>query len=361
MSWSFQIFKIFGIPVRIHLLFLMLLVFVFLSPGDIYGVNRWEAVLFIIALFACVVVHELAHSLMARKYGIPVRYIILLPIGGVSVMERMPDDPQEELEVALVGPLSSIVLAGLFGVLAYVLAGDLAALRNVAASGLTAFLARLMWINLILAGFNLIPAFPVDGGRVLRALLAFHMDYADATHTAAVIGQGFAILLGFIGLFHNWWLILIAIFVYMGASAEDTQVRVRHILREVPAWQAMVREFRTLDINDTLADAFAYASHSFQHDFPVLQAGRLVGMITRQGLISGMQTEGGHTTVGAVMIADPCQVGPNDSLADVFQQISSGNCPIAAVVDNGQLVGLITPESVNQYLLALAYQRRPQT
>lgn len=361
MTWSFQIGKLFGIPLRVHITFFLLIVLVAATPASVYGMGRLAGVGFVIALFACVIIHELAHSLVARKYGVPVRYIILLPIGGISMMERMPDDPHQEFNVAVVGPLASLAVALVLGGAVYAAAGSLEPFLSPWHGGVVPFVARLAWINVVLAGFNLIPAFPVDGGRVLRALLAFHMDYAAATHTAAVIGQGLAIALGIFGLLgQNWFLVIIAVFIYMGASAEDTQVRVRRTLSEVPAWQAMVNDFRSLDKDDTLAEAFQYASHSYQHDFPVVDEGQLVGLVTRQALISGMQDRGGETTVAEVMVGNPCRVGPNDSLANVFQEISTGTCPVAAVVDQARLVGLVTPESVNQYLMALAYQRRGQ-
>lgn len=359
MTWSFQIGSLFGIPLRIHLTFFLLLFFVAISPTDSHGMGGLTGATFVAALFACVVVHELAHSLVARHYGVPVKYIILLPIGGISMMEKMPDNPREEFNVALVGPLMSLALALVIGAIVFATGGGEAFRHPWAIAGPN-FLARLAWLNLILAGFNLLPAFPTDGGRVLRAFLALHMDYAKATHAAAVIGQGLALLLGFIGLFSNFWLVLIAIFVYMGASAEDTQVRLRKALHEIPAQNAMISDFRSLDRNTTLAEAFRYASHSYQHDFPVLDNGVLAGLVTRQGLITGMEQRGGEAPVSDVMVANPCRVSPVDSLSAVYEAISTGACPIAAVTDGTRLVGLITPESVSQYLLATAYQRRPQ-
>ncbi|MCE5239416.1 site-2 protease family protein [bacterium] len=360
MTWSFQIGKLFGIPLRIHVTFFLLLLLVAAPTQAMSGMGRVSGVLFVVALFACVIIHELAHSLMARKYGVPVRYIILLPIGGVAMMERMPDDPHQELNVAVVGPLASLAIAVVLSAIVFVMGGNVQTFLSPLHAGGASFVARLAWVNIMLAGFNILPAFPMDGGRVLRALLAFHMDYAAATHTAAIVGQTLAIVGGVFAFFtHEWFLVLIALFIYMGATSEDTQVRVRRTLREVPAWQAMVNDFRALDKDDTLAEAFQYAGHSYQHDFPVVDEGHLVGLVTRHALIAGMQEHGGDTTVAEVMVGDPCRVGPNDSLADVFQEISTGACPVAAVVDEGRMVGLVTPESVNQYLMALAYQRRP--
>lgn len=358
MTWSFQIGSLFGIPLRIHLTFFLLLFLVAQTPPQ-YGMGGATGVIFVLALFACVVVHELAHSLVARHYGVPVRYIILLPIGGVSMMEKMPDNPHEEFNVAVVGPLMSLALAVVLGGIAFVSGGGQAFLHPLAVISGANFLARLAWLNLILAGFNLLPAFPTDGGRVLRAFLAMHMDYAVATHTAAVIGQGMAILLVGAGLLlSNFWLILIAVFVYMGAGAEDTQVRLRKALQDIPATNAMISDFRSLDRGTTLAEAFTHASHSYQHDFPVLDNGQLVGIVTRQGLITGMERRGGDTSVGEVMVANPCRVSPTESLSAIYQEISTGACPIAAVTEGDRLVGLVTPESVSQYLLSTAYQRR---
>ena len=359
MTWSFQIGRAFGIPLRVHLTFFLLLLYLAIFSSADSGMRGAAGMIFIVGLFACVVIHELAHSLVARHYGIPVRYIILLPIGGISMMEKMPDKPHEEFNVAVVGPLTSLALALVLGGLVYVTGGGHAFLHPWTISG-ASYLARLAWLNLLLAAFNLLPAFPLDGGRVLRAILALHMDYAQATHTAAVIGQGLAILLGFLGLLANPWLVLIAVFVYMGAGSEDTQVRLRRALQEVPAWRAMIREFRSLDRGTTLADAFEYASHSYQHDFPVLDNGQLVGIVTRHALITGMQTLGGDAVVSAVMVTDPCRVSPTDSLADIYQEISTGACPIAAVTEGARLVGLVTPESVSQYMLSSAYQRAPK-
>lgn len=358
MTWSFEIGKLFGIPLRVHITFLLLLLLVFLTPPGEHGFGGFTGAAFIAALFACVVIHELAHSLVARHYGVPVRHIILLPIGGISMMERMPDEPHQEFNVAVVGPLTSLALAIVLGAVVYALGGLSPLMHPLRLDGYH-FVARLAWLNLILAGFNLLPAFPTDGGRVLRAVLALRMDYAQATHTAAVIGQLMAILLGIWGLLGgNLLLLLIAVFVYMGASAEDTQVRLRHTLREVPATSAMVSEFRSLDKDEPLSDAFAFASHSYQHDFPVTDEGQLVGLVTRQALISGIHERGGEVKVAEVMVGNPCRVGPKDSLADIYQQISTGACPIAAVVEGNQLLGLVTPESVSQYVLASAYQRR---
>ncbi len=360
MGWSFQIGKLFGIPLRVHLTFLLLLLLIGFSSGDRFGGGGLVGVLFVLVLFACVVIHELAHSLMARRYAIPTKEILLLPIGGVSMMERMPDDPRQELNVAVAGPLASVAVAIILGAIAYSLYGADALLRPMQ-QDLGHFLGRVAWVNVMLAAFDLLPAFPADGGRVLRALLALRMDYARATQIAATIGQTFAIFLGFLGVFVNWWWLLIAAFLFLGATSENTQVQLRTALAGVPARAAMVSEFRALDQDDTLQDAFAYASRNYQHDFPVTDEGQLVGLVTRQALISGMHELGGEAAVAEVMLKGPCQVGPEDSLALLYERISGGACPVAAVTLGDTLLGLVTPDSVNQYLMATSAQQPRKT
>ncbi|NPV46456.1 MAG: site-2 protease family protein [Armatimonadetes bacterium] len=355
MAWSFQIGNVFGIPLRLHITFLLLLLLIAFSPGDRFGGGGLLGVLFVVVLFACVVIHELSHSLVARRYGIPVREIVLLPIGGVAMMERMPDDPRQELHVAIAGPAASIAVAIVLGAVAFSLYGGGPLLHPMQQS-LSSFLGRIAWVNILLALFNLLPAFPADGGRVLRSLLAMRMDYARATHVAATVGQAFAIILGFLGLFMNLWWLLIAVFLFLGATSEDTQVQLRSALAGVPARAAMVSEFRSLDKDETLYEAFAHASRSYQHDFPVTDDGRLVGLVTRQALISGMHELGGDATVAEVMLKGPCAVGPEESLAQLYDRIAGGSCPVAAVMAGDTLLGLVTPDSVNQYLMAVSIQ-----
>jgi CBS domain-containing protein len=289
-----------------------------------------------------------------------VREIVLLPIGGVAMMERVPDDPRQELNVAIAGPLASVGLAILLGA-GVALAFGLGALLQPLQHGAGHFLGRLAWVNCILALFNLVPAFPMDGGRVLRAVLAMRMDYARATHIAALTGQGLAVVLGLLGLKLGLMWVLIAVFVFLGAGAEDTHVRLRSALKGVPARAAMVSEYRALDQDETLHEAFAHASRSYQHDFPVVNQGQLVGMVTRQALISGMHQRGGDARVSEVMIGEPCQVDPEESLATLYERISQGACPIAAVVKEGSLLGLVTPDSVSQYLMAASFRPAPRS
>ncbi|HEY8548548.1 MAG TPA: site-2 protease family protein, partial [Vicinamibacterales bacterium] len=266
MKWSFRIATVAGIPVYVHVTFVVLIVFVFLQDWargeDVRAALK--GVLFILAIFGTVVLHEFGHALTARRYGIQTQDITLLPIGGLARLERLPDIPRQELWVALAGPAVNIALAMLTAAL-LVVTGDaiLPRLAEAALSGadappdLAGTLRRFLVINVWLALFNLIPAFPMDGGRALRAVLAERMDYVKATETAASLGQALALVFGFIGLFTNPFLMFIALFVWMGATAEASTVSVRGAVSGVPVSRAMITEFRAIDSDDSLQDVAA--------------------------------------------------------------------------------------------------------
>src|SRR5690242_9787644 len=221
MKWSWRIGRLLGIDVYMHATFLILLVWLGISyylppPGLAEVIN---GLTLIVALFAIVILHEMGHALMARRFGIRTKDITLLPIGGVARLERMPEDPRQELLVALAGPAVNVALAGLlFAVLAPTMGRGVLWAWNEEMRTLGAFLGQMLWVNVALVLFNLIPAFPMDGGRVLRALLAMRMDYAQATRIAAQIGQGIAVVFGLTGLFFNPFLVIIALFVWVGAA-----------------------------------------------------------------------------------------------------------------------------------------------
>src|SRR5271165_3910516 len=232
--WSLRLGKLFGIDVRVHATFLFLLAWIalaYLMPGR----GAWVAlggVEFLLALFAIVVLHELAHALTARRFGIATREILLLPIGGVSRMDRMPSKPSQELLVSVAGPAMNLALAGVLLAALLATGQARAALHVSVAEG--PLLAKLMWANVALAGFNLLPAFPMDGGRVLRSLLTLRMDRVKATDAAAGVGQAAALLFGLVGLFFNPLLVFIALFVWVGAQEEARHAHVRASLEGVP-------------------------------------------------------------------------------------------------------------------------------
>src|SRR5437588_2592146 len=303
MGWSLPIFRIAGIQLRIHVTFLLLigwLAFSYYSAVD--SAVAAARILFVLLLFACVVLHEFGHALAAKAFGINTPDITLLPIGGVARLERMPEKPVQELVIALAGPMVNVVIAlGLF------VAGGSQALLNPSTVEGGGLVAQLLTINILLVLFNLLPAFPMDGGRVLRALLATRMSYARATQVAATVGQGFAFVFGFLGLLNpNWFmLIFIALFVYIGASQEAALAQMKDVSRRFPVSSAMVREFRTLSEGASLEEAVDALLATSQHDFPVVdETGNVVGLLTRQNLISALRKNYPTLRVADVMRRD---------------------------------------------------------
>lgn len=305
----------------------------------------------ILALFGCVVLHELGHALTALYYGVKTRDITLYPIGGLARLERIPEEPMKEFWIALAGPLVNVVIAVvLFGVL-LVAGGSLSPMALMEPDGGT-FLASLMWLNVVLFGFNLLPAFPMDGGRILRALLALRLDYARASHIAAQIGQGMAILFGIVGFFIlNPFLIFIALFVYFGAQQESQQVMLRAVTRGIPVRQVMLTRFGTLSPHDTLDVAVDELLAGSDQDFPVVEDGTVLGVLTRKQLMQALAERGRETRIGEV-ITPGCLVAEDTAmLADVFLRMNAAGCATVPVVRGGRLVGLLTLENVGELIM----------
>ena len=375
MKWSLKLGQVAGIGIFVHWTFLLLIGYVvyrFVEQGsDVAGVLN--GILFVLAAFGCIVLHELGHALTAKRYGIQTRDITLLPIGGVARLERMPENPTQELLVALAGPAVNVLIAA---VLAAVLAAGvvvvLASRAELPPSLLerfgflldtmphwAGFLLALLVLNVVLVAFNLVPAFPMDGGRVLRSLLAQKLDYVQATQIAASIGQTLAILFGVIGLFGipgGWFgpnpvLLLIALFVYLGAEQEAHMVRVRSVMRGVPTWAAMVTRFRTLFPQEPLSAALSELLAGQQQDFPVLEEDRIVGMLARKDLLAAI-AEGRHDQpVGEVMRRDCPVADAGEMLDSTFQRMREGECATLPVLRDGQLVGIVTLENVGEWMM----------
>src|ERR1043166_7066380 len=301
MKWAWKIGRIAGIAVFMHATFPLLLIWAgFSSYSSRHNWNdAWIGIAFVVVVFGIIVLHELGHALTARRFGIKTRDITLLPIGGVARLERIPDEPREELLVALAGPAVNVVLAGIFFAV-IVVSGHMAALAQTSVMG-GSFLTNLMWANVFLAAFNLIPAFPMDGGRVLRALLASHMNYVRATNIAARTGQSLAFAFGLIGLFHNPFWVLLAVFVYAGASQEARTVQLKSALRGTLVSDVMITNFRTLSPHQALSSAVEYLLSGYQHEFPIVDQGQLVGLLTRSALVAGLAQRGVNAPVGDVM------------------------------------------------------------
>jgi Zn-dependent protease/predicted transcriptional regulator len=348
--WSWQFASLAGIPVKVHATFLLLLAWIALSHiSRGHGlIEMLSGVLLIVALFACVVLHELGHALVARRFGIRTRDITLLPIGGVAKLERMPEKPSQELLVALAGPAVSYALAGvLFAAAAVVGApSGLSSLHLVGGP----FLTKLMWINVTLASFNLLPAFPMDGGRALRAALAMRLDRQRATELAARLGQSLALLLAFFGFLYNPLLILIAGFVWIGARDEASIVQIKSALSGVPVSAAMIREFHTLERRDSLAHAAELALASVQHDFPVLDEDGIAGLLTRANLLQGLSQQGADASVEGVMQTEFDIAAPSEPLEPALERLQQSPGRVLIVVRGDEVVGLLTPENIAEML-----------
>ena len=350
MNWSWKIGIFAGIGVYVHATFLLLIAWIVFTPL-LRGQSLASAIasaMFTLALFVCVVLHEYGHALTARRYGIKTRDITLLPIGGVARLERMPDDPRQELWVALAGPAVNVVIAAALFVTNGILEG-FEPLRSSVMEG--TFLERLLQVNISLVLFNLIPAFPMDGGRVLRALLAMRLDYSRATQYAANIGQGLALLFGLVGFFTNPLLIFIALFVWIGASQENNVVQMKSTLGGIPVQRAMLTQFQTLAPADPLSRAVQLILAGSQQDFPVVDQGRVVGILLRNDLLVALSKRGENAPAGEAMRTDFEPIDSAEMLENAAQRLEHCGCHTLPVLHGGQLIGLLTMENMGEFLM----------
>lgn len=351
MRWSWKIGRFAGIDVYLHTTFLLLIGWValtyWLQTRSVSG--TLEGVGFLLALFGSVVLHEYGHALTARRFGIKTRDITLLPIGGLARLEKMPEKPIQELWVALAGPAVNVVIAA--GLFLYLLGTQ--TLAPITGLTLTSgpFLERLMSVNLTLVLFNLLPAFPMDGGRVLRSLLALRMEYTRATQLAASIGQGMAFVLGFIGLFINPFLLFIAFFVYIGAGQEASMVQMKSALGGIPVERAMLTNFQTLSPQDPLARAIQLILDGFQQDFPVVQNDRVVGLLMRNDLMKALSQRSQLAPVAEVMRQDFQTVEANEMLEGIFARLQASPIHTVPVFQGGRMVGLLTMDNLGEFLM----------
>lgn len=352
-SWSWRTGSIAGIDIYVHVTFPLILVWIaaveFMERRN--GALAMVGVSLVIALFVCVVFHELGHALVARRYGIRTKNIMILPIGGVAQLERMPDNPREELLVALTGPAVTLLIAVLLRLALYALA-VLAPLAPGAA-----FLDQLFILNLYLAAFNLIPAFPMDGGRVLRSLLALKMSRLRATQIAATLGQSLALIFGLVGFLGNPLLIFIAIFVWFGAAAEGNAEAVKSVLGGVPVSRAMRTEFHTLSPADPITRAVQYMLRGEQHDFPVVRGESVEGVLTRQEVLNALQDQKPDVRVGDAMSKEYKTADPSENLEDAIYRLEAAPAHFIPVMHEGKLVGVLTDDSVRSFLAVSAAEK----
>jgi Zn-dependent protease len=351
MRWSYRIGRIAGTDIKVHVTFLLIVgLWAFEGYQEAGLAGALAATLFLLALFACIVMHEFGHILMAGRFGVRTPDVILLPIGGVARLERIPDEPRQELLIALAGPAVTLAIAVLL-YLVLVLTGSPVRL-SVAPEG--PFLAQLMAINIYLLLFNLIPAFPMDGGRVLRAVLSSRLGLVRGTRIAATLGQMLAVAGGLYGLMGNRpFLTLIAFFIFLGANAEAQAVETRVAGQGLSVGQMMVTDFRTLPVHATLAQAVELLLSSEQREFPVVDnLGRTEGILTRDNLIKGLSQHGAGSSVAQAMTSDVPNLPPTLGFQEALERLRSSRLPALPVVDGaGALVGLLTQDNINDHLL----------
>jgi len=355
--WAFRIGTALGIPIRIHFTFLLLLVW-FGVRATRMGETFLSGVGFILLLFGCVLLHELGHAAMAKVYEVRTREIVLYPIGGVARLERMPSG-KAELLIALAGPAVNLVLAGMLFAVMLVLQVRMPGSAAELASG-NSVLLQLLLVNASLFFFNLLPAFPMDGGRVLRATLTFFMSEERATAVAATVGQGAAIVFGGLGLITgNFILVFIAFFVFLGAGQEAAFHRSRAAVQGLDARAAMITRFDALAPQDSLGKAAELLLTTHQHDFPVVDAwGRVAGLLHRGVLLEALARAGRDTPVLEVMEREVAVVGPGAPLEEVLRLLQGRPSMPLLVVDEGRLTGMITLENLTE-LIEVSRRLRP--
>lgn len=356
--WSWKIAEVADIGVYVHATFALLLVWIAFSFWSERQSIQFvlSGLAFVVSLFACVTLHEFGHALTAKKFGIRTRDITLLPIGGIARAERIPKDPKQELAIALAGPVVTLLIAGaLFVWLRLTNAWEPLTRVTVTAGP---FLERLMFVNLALAGFNMLPAFPMDGGRVLRALLALRMPYPRATAIAARLGQTVALVFGLGGLFGNPFLVLIALFVWFGAAQESGSAQLEAALVGIPVRHLMQTEFRTLSPTDSLTRAAGLLLRGTQPHFPVVDGDRVIGVLTKSDLIAGLSHHGEDAPVADAMQHRAVSVDVSDTLDQALRQLQEVPGAVALVTDHGRLVGLLSPNSLADFVRLQAARRR---
>ncbi|MCB0599024.1 MAG: site-2 protease family protein [Lewinellaceae bacterium] len=352
MTWSLKIARIAGINVYLHWTFLILLAWIFIANLNA-GQRASEAltgVVFVLALFACVVLHEFGHALTARRFGIQTQRITLLPIGGLAMLEKMPEKPKQELIVALAGPAVNVVIALLL--FAYLkLSGQAlptSQLEDPSQISLGKyFIPNLLFVNVLLFAFNLIPAFPMDGGRVLRALLSMRYSRATATNIAAKIGQFLAIGFVFFGLMYDFWLIFIGLFIYLGASGEASYETQRSLLSRLIVGDVLMHQYTPLHAWDTIGKAVETLLDGQEKEFIVTEDNQIIGTISRDDIIKGLQILGKEERLKRIVNQDWIRLSTDMELNEAYEQMSRKKLSICPVYDaSGNLVGVLNQENI---------------
>jgi len=366
-SWSIPAGRIFGVEVRIHFSFLLLLVFIGLTEhSNPLATNPMRGTALVAIVFGSVVLHELGHALVGRLSGVPPRAIVLFPIGGVTIFDEaqpsITPNWKRDVKIAAAGPLANFAAAALVALILSVAMPQLRLWSDmyVVSSNLP---HSLFWTNLWLGGFNLLPAYPMDGGRVLRAIFSRRMDAVSATRRAVSIGRGFAMAFCLAGMWNSWttnqvsWLLLIGAFLFFAAQMEDRSAVFQSVLETVHLEDIMLTDFATLSPADTLEDALEKAVHCLQDDFPVIRGGDMVGVVSKQKILQTLRSEG-NGYVQSVMNRLFDVAPRSETLASAFRKLSARNLSILPVVEDQQLVGIVTLQNLMHSMALLAETRK---
>ena len=353
MRWSFTIGRIRGTEMKVHVTFFLLLAYFGYLAYDAAGTDAAiRETIFLVALFICVLLHEFGHITMARRFGVRTPEVLLLPIGGVARLERVPEEPRQELLIALAGPAVTLVIALLL--LGVALAAGHGVILRAPFVPDMPFVVRLLISNIFLLVFNLFPAFPLDGGRVLRAVLARRLGLVRATRIAGTVGQLFAVALGILGVMLNMPLtMLVAFFIFLGAGSEAAAVATRVAGQGLQVSQMMVTQFQTIPVHATLSQAVELLLAGEQREFPVVDnLGRAEGILTRDNLIRGLSRRGPEATVAEAMTAAAPAVAPTLGFQEALDRLRASGLPALPVVDaGGSLVGMLTMDNITDLLL----------
>jgi len=350
MKGSLRIGTVGGTGVFLHWSFLALFGWLFLSQAVGSGLPAaLQMALFVSAVFLCVTLHEIGHATMARRFGIGTQDITLLPIGGVARLDRIPEEPRKELLIALAGPVVNVVIAASLYVGMKISGMTVLTAEGTMTEG--SILTSLFWFNVIIVAFNMLPAFPMDGGRVFRALLARRRDYVEATQTAAQVGQAIAVVFVVLGAMSNWMLVVVGLFVMLGAAAESKAVEVRALAAEASAADAMMSNFHILTGHQSLRDAASTLLEGSQSDFPVLLSNGQTGLLTRSTLLSELKSRGPAATLDDVVQTPASRVSSGESLERSMESMAVTRGPVLVVNSLQETIGLLTPDNVQEWLV----------
>lgn len=349
MRWSWRLGKFVGVEFYVHWTFLLLVTWIAVSyVGEQTGPTAaLQAAGFLVATVFCLALHELGHFFMARRLGMHTREITILPVGGVSRMDRMATSPHKGLAVALAGPAVSGVLCLFLLMLLWETRTD----EVVSPVVDQTFITNLLWVNVILLGANLIPTFPMDGGRALRSLLVGVRGYWRATETVASLGQIVVIACCVLGMFVHPLMFVVALFVHLGAEAELRTVLMQTTLANVPVCEAMATDIRTLRPDDSLQIAAGQLLHGNQLDFPVVSNNQLVGILRRDDLMEGLRTGGRNAAVRDVMTSQPPTADPLEMLDNVIERFQAAQLSSLPVISQGRVIGMLTVQGVGELVM----------